>query len=369
VTGPPARLEVDVRLRRPGQEHRYAFRTEAPITGVFGPSGAGKTTLLDLVAGLVRPTEGTITFRGEPLFDRGAGVDVPAHRRAIGMVFQDDRLFPHLTVQGNLRFGAGRAAIPDGAGLDERELVDLLNLGGLLRRRVRHLSGGERRRVTLGRALLSAPRLLLLDEPLTSLDGEHRREILGLIARIRDRLEIPMLYVTHDLTELLRLTDHLLIVRDGHGVGHGTLRELVRRTEAWQAVRELGPLNVTALTVHSHDEEAGLTTFVLGDRTAPPPPRLLGPLTDRPAGERLHASIRPEDVALSLEPVTGISIRNQLPGRVRTVTAHPDRALAEIDAGVPILVEISHRTVREMGLAPGRAVWCLIKSNAVRYVE
>jgi len=356
-------LDVDVRHAAGGLDLHFAFKTDAVVTGVFGASGAGKTSLLHLITGLRRPTGGRITLDGDVLFDDAAGVNVAVHRRRVGMVFQDDRLFPHRTVMANLRYGMRRG---DDASPTLEEVIDLLDLGDLCPRRPRTLSGGERQRVAIGRTLLAHPRLLLFDEPISSLDYRHRGRILGLIARIRDRIPVPMLYVSHDLAEILSLTDRLLLVDRGRVVGHGPLHEIARDTPAWERLRELGPVNVLRLKLLAHDSTAGTSRFrLIGTQDT----ELVGPITTRAPDATVHAAVRPEDVALALTRVQGVSIRNQVPGRITTVSSHADRSLIEIDIGAPLLAEVSHQTVREMALAPGRDVRCLIKSNAVRYLD
>ena len=357
MTAPPM-LQVDVTLNRAGTEHAYAFETDATLTGVFGASGAGKTTLLHLIAGLITPSAGTIRLGDEVLFDAASGINLPVHRRRVGVVFQDDRLFPHLTVRGNLLYGQRGNATA--IGLDE--LARLLNLEMLIGRRTRNLSGGERRRVAIGRTLLMSPRLLLLDEPLTSLDRQHRAEIVRLLGRVRDEVGVPALHVSHELAELLQLTDRLLIIDAGRTVGHGPLREVVRGPRAWTALRELGAPNVLALTVRDHRAEAGLTELGAGEL------RLVAPPIKEAPGTPVAVAIRPGDIALATDRVSGISIRNQLPGRVVHVARHPNRAVAEIDVGASLLVELSLRAVEEMGLEKGCTVWALIKSNALEYV-
>lgn len=361
-------LAVDVHLDRADAPLVFSFETRAVVTGVFGPSGAGKTSLLHLVGGLLAPTAGTIRVGDDVVFDRANRVDRPAHRRGVGIVFQDDRLFPHRSVTANLRYGIGRRPRDGARSASFDEIVRLLDLAPLLGRAVRHLSGGERQRIALGRALLAAPRILLLDEPLSSLDGGHKEPILALIARIRDELRTPMLYVSHDVTEILRLTDDLLVVDGGRSVAHGGLRDVARAAGAWRALRAVGAINVLPATVADHDEPAGLTGLTLARAGGGGPPvRLVGPLAGHAAGTALFVTIRPGDIALARGRVEGISIRNQLPGTVRTITRQPDRAIVEVDVGATLLVEVSHQTVREMELANGRDVWCLVKSNAVGY--
>ncbi|MFO0875087.1 MAG: ATP-binding cassette domain-containing protein [Phycisphaerales bacterium] len=197
-------LAIEARLDRGPFRLDVSFSTSARVVGLFGPSGAGKTTLLEIVAGLLRPDEGRIVIDGVAMLETRRAVCLPAHRRRVGFVFQELRLFPHRSVAGNLRYGMRRAddgaGAPRGPGFDE--VVDLLELKGLLRRTPRELSGGERQRVALGRALLSAPRILLLDEPLASLDGRLRGQVLGLLQRVRDVVRIPILHVSHDPAEL-----------------------------------------------------------------------------------------------------------------------------------------------------------------------
>jgi molybdate transport system ATP-binding protein len=196
------------------------------VTAVFGPSGAGKTTLLDAVAGLARPQRGFVAIGEKVLFDGRRGVDVPPERRELGYVFQDDRLFPHLSVRKNLRYGMGRVPAGERRPL-ERQIVELLALGPLLERRPAGLSGGERQRVTIGRALLARPRALLLDEPLSSLDGAHKEEILGYLCRLREQLELPMVYVTHQVDEIQCLADRVVILRAGHVEAEGSVEEIL----------------------------------------------------------------------------------------------------------------------------------------------
>lgn len=201
-------MSFDVDLRRrmgPDAEVAVRFASDAGLTALFGPSGAGKTSVLAMVAGLLRPDAGHVRVGGEALF--GEGVDVPAERRAAGYVFQDARLFPHYRVRGNLLYGAKRAG---GRGMGLDEVADFLGIAHLLDRWPRTLSGGEAQRVAIGRALLSGPRFLLMDEPLASLDQARRQEIMGLIERVRDEVGLPILYVSHDRGEVDRLAAHVV---------------------------------------------------------------------------------------------------------------------------------------------------------------
>jgi len=249
------------------------------------------------------------------------------------------------------------------------DIVALLALGPLLDRRPATLSGGERQRVALGRALLTSPRALLLDEPLAALDPGRKRLVLPFFERVRDELRIPLVYVSHDLSELLQLGDHLAVLDDGRLRGHGRFTDLALEGR----VPPAGLVNVLRGVVQAHDEAAGMTHVALGPaaRAGAAPVVLHAPLAlDHAPGAPAILAVRPEDVALALAPVAGISIQNQVPGQVGRELDLDDRVLVEVDlGGAPLLVEVTRRTVQSLRLDPGRAVWCLVKSAAVQYLR
>lgn len=203
-------FDIDVRRRLGDRDIVWRFRSDARLTAVVGPSGVGKTSLLNMVAGLLRPDAGHVVVGGRCLFDAAAGIDVPVERRRIGYVFQEARLFPHCRVAANLAYGLRRGGETGGLGLSVEAMADFLGIGALLDRWPAGLSGGEARRVAIGRALLSAPDCLLLDEPLGGLDGARREAIMGLIERVRDGLGVPILYVSHDRNEVERLSGKII---------------------------------------------------------------------------------------------------------------------------------------------------------------
>lgn len=207
-------FDLDIAIRRGDRLIEVAFTAAGGLTALFGPSGAGKTSVLDAVAGLVRPERGRISVGGEPLFDREARIDLAPERRACGYVFQDARLFPHKSVEDNLLFG-WRLAAEDRRWMAPADAIDFLGIGHLLDRTPRTLSGGEAQRVAIGRALLSGPRFLLMDEPLSSLDTRRREEIMRVIEQIRDELALPILYVSHDRAEVERLADKVVPMGGG----------------------------------------------------------------------------------------------------------------------------------------------------------
>ena len=218
-------LSVDVEKRLGGFQIAARFETTGGAAALFGPSGAGKTSLVNMIAGLVTPDRGRIALDDHVLFDSAAGVDVPAHRRRIGYVFQEGRLFPHMTVARNLDYGRRMSGVSADPAERER-IVALLDIGALLTRRPGHLSGGERQRVAFGRALLMKPRLLLLDEPLASLDRARKLEILPYLARLRDDAKVPMIYVSHQAGEIQKLCSQVVRIEDGRVAASGGLELL-----------------------------------------------------------------------------------------------------------------------------------------------
>ncbi len=213
-------LDVAVRRTLPDFTLDVAFSTGMGVTALFGPSGAGKSTILSMVAGLIRPDAGHVRIEGTALFDSGSSIDVPVRKRRIGFVFQDGRLFPHLSVRGNLDYGRRALGLAPEPALQDT-VIEMLGIDGLLERRPGALSGGERQRVAIGRALLARPRLLLLDEPLASLDGARKAEILPYLERLRDEARVPILYVTHDRTEVDRLAATVIPIREGRVASAG----------------------------------------------------------------------------------------------------------------------------------------------------
>lgn len=325
-------------------------------TGVFGPSGAGKSTLLGLIAGLVRPTRGRVVLDGEVLDDVAAGVHVPPHRRRLGVVFQHGHLLPHCSVEGNLRYGE-RLLPPAERRIACAEVIALLDLADLLPRRPATLSGGQRQRVALGRALLCSPRLLLLDEPLAALDRGLKRQILPYLRRVRDAFAMPVLHVSHDLGELLHVCDDLLLIDRGQVAAHGPLSAIARRPELLPLLHDAGMVNILRGTVEAQPSGEPVTVVLLDGGG-----RVICPRCAIAPGASIELLLQPDDVALALGPVAGISLQNQLPGIVRTVTAADDRVVVTVDIGQEVLVEVSGRTVAQLGIDIGTAVYILCKT-------
>jgi len=342
-----------------------AFRLDAAlatgagrVTALFGPSGAGKSTLADCIAGLTRPDSGRIALDGEVLFDAERGLDRPPERRRIGYVFQDARLFPHLTVAANLRYGYARTPAARRR-VEPDRVVELLAIGPLLQRRPATLSGGERQRVAFGRAVLTSPRLLILDEPLASLDGARKAEILPFIERLRDELAIPMVYVSHVIEEILRLADEVAVIAEGRILRAGPAVETLN-SEAVLHAEGGDPASVVEARIERLDAGDGLTALAFGNA------RLLVPRLAGAEGVTVRLRIRARDVALSLVRPQGISVLNILPGKVTEVAAGLDGHVdVRLDVGAALWARITRRSAAELAIAPGREVYALIKSVAI----
>jgi molybdate transport system ATP-binding protein len=352
-------LEVSARHAFGGFTLDVAFAAPPGVTALFGPSGSGKSTILSVVAGLLRPQAGRVALDGLVLLDTVRRISVPAERRRCGVVFQDARLLPHLSVETNLRYGARRAP-REATGPGFEEVVALLGIGDLLTRRPRGLSGGEQQRVALGRALLSRPRLLLMDEPLAALDGPRRAEILPFLERLRDVSSLPILYVTHALDEVDRLADTLVLIEAGRVQAAGPVPALMSRTglPLLSGRRDAGAL--LSCVVQSHDRVRGLTTLAFDGGT------LLVPLRQEAAGARLRLRLRARDVALATEAPRGISTHNVLPGVVTAIeAAGPHETIVTITVGPSLLLaRLTRDAVSRLGLAPGAPVFGLVKSTA-----
>jgi len=334
----------------------------ACVTALFGPSGCGKTTILAAIAGLLRPHAGRVAIDGAALLDTAQRVFLPPERRRCGVVFQDARLFPHLSVENNLRYGERRAP-RDAPGPDFATVVDLLGIGHLLRRRPLGLSGGERQRVALGRALLSRPRLLLMDEPLAALDAARRAEVLPFLARLRAAARLPIVYVTHALDEVDALADTLVLLEAGRVVAAGPAPALAARTDlpALAGRRDAGAL--LDCVVREHDPTRGLTRLGFEGGV------LVVPLREaEPPGTKVRLRLRARDVAVATEPPRGLSMHNILPGVLEDIAAAPGaphEVFLRLRVGaVAILARVTRDSVAGLGLIPGMAVWALVKSVA-----
>src|SRR5690606_29490514 len=298
-------LIVEAKHRQGDFSLDASFSSEGGLTALFGPSGAGKSSLVNIISGLVRPDHGRVIVNGEVLLDTAQQIFVPRHRRRIGYVFQEDRLFPHLTVRQNLLYGHWFTARADRyESLDH--VVDLLGIAHLLGRKPVRLSGGEKQRVAIGRALLASPRLLLMDEPLASLDDARKAEILPYIERLRDETKIPIVYVSHSVAEVARLASDVVMLSDGKVVAAGPTAERTQRLDRLPADEKGGGGAVLETAVVRHDEAFGMT--VLGSKAG----EIRVPRVAMAAGAPVRLRVRARDVMVATVEPTGLSALNVL---------------------------------------------------------
>lgn len=353
-------LIVSVGKALAGFTLQAGFASAGRVTALFGPSGAGKTTLVNLVAGLQRPDRGRIAVDETVLFDSAARIDVPAHRRRIGYIFQEGRLFPHLSVRGNLLYGRRLTPRLERWGAFD-QVVDLLGIGGLLPRRPATLSGGEKQRVAIGRALLASPRLLLMDEPLAALDQARKEEILPYIERLRDEMRLPIVYVSHAIEEVARLADTIVLLAGGSVMATGSVNDILARADLRIHTGQAEASVVIAARVVAHDVGAGVTTV------EHPAGRLSLPLLGDLPGSTMRLRLRARDIALAVGEPGRLSIRNLL---AATVVEIVDTALPFVEvrldvAGDPLIASITRDAARALDLRPGLRVTALIKSSAL----
>ena len=350
-------LSVAVRHRLGSFVLDAAFETTGRITALFGPSGSGKTSLVNLIGGLARPDSGRIEAGGRVLIDTAGRVHVPKHKRRIGYVFQDARLFPHLTVGQNLRYGRFFTPAAERYA-DFDAVIDLLGIGHLLDRQPGALSGGEKQRVAIGRALVASPRLILMDEPLASLDEARKAEILPYIERLRDETQIPIVYVSHSIAEVARLATDVVVLAAGKVVAVGPAADVLSRTEflADEDRAEAGVL--LTLDVSGHEEAFGLTVL------SSPAGEWRLPRIDAVPGSKVRARVRSRDVMIATQVPRGISALNVLSGHVAEVSASqgPEAFVTMDCKGDRIVARVTRRSVETLGLAPGKPVFAIVKA-------
>ncbi len=357
-------LDIAVRHRLGDFLLDASFRSQGRLTALFGASGSGKTSLVNVIGGLIRPQSGHVRVEGETLVDTARGVVLPPHRRRLGYVFQEARLFPHLTVRQNLLFGHWFVprALRKPAELDM--VLDLLGIGHLLKRRPGALSGGEKQRVAIGRALLAQPRLLLMDEPLAALDEARKAEILPHIERLRDEVGIPIVYVSHALTEVARLATTVVVVEAGRVGACGPTAEILSRLDLASRPGAPEASTLLAAEVVGFDEAFGLA------RLATPAGELAIARGALRAGQRLRVRIMASDVMLGLAPPEGTSALNILPGRIAEIGERSGEGGSTVHlrldcAGEALVVRLTAKSAANLALAVGKPVYAIVKSVSV----
>ncbi len=352
-------VAVDITDQLGGFTLEARFESAGRLTALFGPSGSGKTSLVNLIGGLMRPDRGRIAAQGRVFVDTSQKLFVPKHKRRIGYVFQEPRLFPHMSVRANLLYG--RWFAPAGERYEDLDrVVDMLGIGHLLERRPSRLSGGEKQRVAIGRALLTSPRLLLMDEPLASLDEARKAEIMPYLERLRDETKIPIVYVSHSIAEVARLASDVVVLSRGNVAAFGPTGAIMQRLDLLPMTEQAEGGAVLDMRVASHDAEFDMTVLASAAGEIRVPRVAAGP------GSMVRVRIRARDVIIATEPPRGLSALNVLAGKVAEI-GDVDAATVEIRLdcnGESVLSRITRQSAKALGLAVGRPVFAVIKTVA-----
>ena len=352
-------LAVDIKHRLGRFLLDVRFEASSGLIALFGRSGSGKTSIINIVAGLIRPDEGWVKVDADVLVDTRKGLFLPLHRRRIGYVFQEGRLFPHLTVRQNLLYGRWFATKSAGDDLDR--VVELLGIGGLLDRRPGRLSGGEKQRVAIGRALLANPRLLLMDEPLASLDEARKAEILPYVERLRDHGNVPIVYVSHSIAEVTRLASAMVLLSEGKVAAVGPVHEVMQRVDLFPLTGRAEAGAIVSATVEQHDERYALTEL----RSRAGLWKL--PRIDAAVGARLRLRVRARDVMLARSAPVDLSALNVFSGVVAAI-GPGERPIKDVRVdcnGEALMARLTRYSIERLQLAPGVPVYALVKSVAL----
>jgi molybdate transport system ATP-binding protein len=343
-----------------GFELDLAFEIDHLFAALFGPSGSGKTSVLSIVAGLLQPQHGSIHIADHLVYDAGEAVYLTPENRNIGFVFQDALLFPHLSVEQNLRYGQRRRA-KNGRHIEFSRVVDVLEIGSHLKRHPHNLSGGERQRVALGRALLSSPELLLMDEPLASLDDPLKGRVLTYLERAVAEWNIPTLFVTHSQAEVRRAAAWVVVIDKGRLVSAGPPYQALGEPTPMTWTNSTGPVNL--LRIERIKKADGLVTACVNGQS------IFLPLVKLPSASPSFIQFQPSDVILSRQDVSGLSVRNHLHGRVRQILTLNGSVFVAIDIGQVFWAKITQQAASELELKAGCDLMCLLKAHSIRLID
>ncbi len=355
-------LSLDVQLQRGGFDLQANFSLDQPVTGLFGSSGSGKSTLLNLVAGLAQPDDGWLKLGDKHLFHSRKNINLSPNKRDVGVVFQDSQLFPHLSVAQNLLYGYKRTQ-KNQRRFEKNEIVELLEIDHLLKKRPLQLSGGEKQRVGLGRALLASPKFLMLDEPLASLDQGLKGQILPFLKRVKDELNLPMVYISHSMEEILHLTDHLVIINKGRILGAGHFYDVIKADAVQGVANAMGLENILTVSIKAHDIVSGHTLVEHHGN------QLLLPLTEKlTVGDVCYISVRSNEISIARQHIQHISIQNQVKGKLINFQHNPSHTVLQINIGTPIVVDITGKAFQQLNLNINEEVYCLIKAHSFSFL-
>ena len=329
------------------------------VTAFLGPSGSGKSTLLNCISGILNPDDGELLFSGQTLYSSQQKKCLPPEKRRFGYVFQEGHLFPHLKVRQNISYGRPRR-LDSGKRIDTDTIIDILEIGELLDRYPSQLSGGQRQRVAIARALGMSPRLLLMDEPLTSLDAGLKNRILPYLYHIKQAFDIPLLYVTHSISEVMALADEAFLLSEGRITARGEPYQLLASPSALPIAQMTGVENILALPVVVASEERGVTELALGEQ------KLLVSYTETEPGATMPIAIRARDIIVAMDPDLRMSARNILRGTIRLIAVQAGRVMLSVDIeGHLLSVEVTSDAREQLGLAEGTVCYFIIKASAI----
>ena len=352
-------ITVQVRQKLGSFDLDASFESNGRLIALFGPSGAGKSSVINFIAGLSRATAGKVVVDGNVLVDTENRIFVLRHKRRIGYVFQEGRLFPHLSVRHNLAYGRWFAPNED-SGVDTAAVTRLLGLEHLVDRMPNHLSGGEKQRVAIGRALLSAPKLLLLDEPLASLDQARKSEIMPYIEKLRDETNIPIIYVSHSIAEVARLATDIVVIASGRVTACGPVSDILQRPDVMRSEDQWDASSVIDMNVVSYDATFDITKLrsVIGEMNVPGVMAALG--------KKVRLRIRARDVLIALQQPAGISAQNSLHGEITDIQIRGAFADVKINCGgESISARITHQSAASLGLTTGMIIFAVVKTASV----
>ncbi len=353
-------LSASFLLSRPGFTMDINCELQTQVTGIFGPSGAGKTTFLHVLAGLETPDSGSVVIQNHEVFNSAKKVNLPPEKRKIGYVFQEGRLFPHLNVAQNLKYGLKQKLNPEFF----KEVTCLLKISNIMEKKVSQISGGQGQRVAIGRAILSSPDILVLDEPFSALDKNLRQHIIYLLKPLIQKFNIPMLVISHDLSDLLMLSNQLMIIHEGKCAGYGNYYDLIGKKEAITEMSKSGLINTIELKIDRVDKEGGLLILSHGEHQIYAESWLDGDNLNN--GIQVNLFLRPEDVTLARHRIEDISIQNQIEGKIEKLITTDNKVLCVIDHGFKLIAEVTLATKQKMNLEKGTKIWSLFKAAALK---
>lgn len=351
------------------KQFEYDFSVSSSITGIYGHSGAGKTTLFNLLSGLAAPDRGQIILNHTQLFNNKEKISIPPKNRNIGYVFQENLLFPHLSVNKNLLYSKPykRNKIQN---IEFNDVVELLDLGPLLNLMPRQLSGGERQRVAIGRALLSQPGLLLLDEPFSNVDCSKRKQIISYLIRVNNHFHVPMLIISHYLEDILKLTQNILLVENGKVTTQDHVFNIIKNGEKTDLIRPEKYQNPIYAYFANFDKNGNIFNLLTQNKTEikiSTNSKLISP--DIIPGTKIHLSIKPDDISLSTEYIEETSLQNQIKGKVNQIIESKNNIFCVIDCGFELLVELSQTSREKLLLHTGQDVYCQVKAKSFDVVH